>query len=343
MGNPLKLLGAAGWIVLAVFLGAASIYFTPWAQKHPELMFRVVFYSGVLTVGIAAAWMLCQRSHHATTPESPKLMPPLSQNSVPQELPEEPSKLNVQFAEFKAINGEGEVRNVTEAVKGHVNGSGLAIKIINSELGMREGDDLNFGERKRLTVKYSFDGGPEVIVRRWERDRLILPLDPQLQGLNDLQVKAILIATASLAMLTEIGAKPVPKYTELEINMMPEAQRLVLLRSNDKDYTEACDYHFGGPNVVVGEREAGFEDRAAKKATTRYSFHRPWEAKVKAKYEARFGEDLGHLRKALSGSDLASHFPVADLQEWDVETQIKKISKELWALAFDLGEMNENS
>lgn len=261
----------------------------------------------------------------------------------PTPAPIAPTKLTIRSAEFKAINEEGEVRDVTEAVKGQVNGSGLAFKIINSELGMREGDDLNFGERKRLTVKYSFDGGPEVTVRRWERDRLILPLDPQLQGLNDLQVKAILIATAALAMLAEIGTKPVPKYTEVEINTMPEVQRLALLRSKDKDYTEACDYHFGGPNVVVGEREVGFEDRAATKATTRYSFHRPWEAKVKARYEARFGEDLGHLRKALSGSDLASRFPVTDLQEWDVETQIKKISKELWTLAFDLGEMNENS
>jgi hypothetical protein len=254
-------------------------------------------------------------------------------------LPATPSRLAVLFAEYKAINGEGEVRNVTDSVKAQTDGNLLAFKITNGPLGMDDGDDLNFGERKRLTVKYSLDGGPEVTMRRWERDRLVLALDPQLQGLNDFQVKAIQIAVGLLAMLDEIGPKPLPKYTELEIRTMAEPQRIALLQSKDKDYTEACDYYFGGPNVVVSEREPGHEDRAGTRATARYNFHRPWEAKVKAKFEARFSEDLSHLRKGLSGADLFAQFPKIELEEWNPDGQLRNLAKELWSIGFDMGKM----
>jgi hypothetical protein len=251
------------------------------------------------------------------------------------------SKLTVSLAEYKAINGEGEVRNVTEAVKGHVDGIGLAFKIVNSELGLKDSDDLNFGERKRLTVNYSFDGGPEMTVRRWERDMLTLPVDPQLQALDDLQVKAIRISLGSLAMLEEIGPKPTPRYTEVEIDTMSENQRLALIQSNDKDFADACDYYFGGSNVVVRE-ETENESRLAKRVATRYNFHRPWEVKTKNKFEARFGEDLAHLRKALATSEMAARLPAAILEEWNVEKQIQEIAKQLWLVAFDLGNLKTN-
>lgn len=85
-------------------------------------------------------------------------------------------KVEIISAKYGVGAGDGQSVDVTEVLKGLVTDTGLEIKKVGNEV-LAVGNPFQ-GQRKRLTVKYTVDGGPEQIAEALERKSITLPVPP---------------------------------------------------------------------------------------------------------------------------------------------------------------------
>ncbi len=99
----------------------------------------------------------------------------------------EPSKLAINWANYRGIEEGGEVYNVTDFLRQVVSGDSLVFDVEshNFVIGNKNfvpHDPLPF-KKKRLEVNYSYAGAPARTVWRHEHDRVLLPEDSLIQWL----------------------------------------------------------------------------------------------------------------------------------------------------------------
>jgi hypothetical protein len=91
------------------------------------------------------------------------------------------SDVRIILADYRAIDGEGHIHDVTECLRQMIAGDSLVLDIQNHNF--RAGDrnfvpnDPKPGMAKRLRVTYSWKGGAAVAIERPEGARLVLPED----------------------------------------------------------------------------------------------------------------------------------------------------------------------
>jgi len=152
----------------------------------------------------------------------------------------------------------------------------------------------------------------------------VLPLVP-------LQSDAMQLSLELLAFLKRLGPPPAPKYTAEDIDKMTGAQMEVLIKANDGDFLEACEYY--RPGGIAFTRQ-GLENQI----TSHWTRLLPWYRKVEAAYALELKTKVQTMcnRFLMYGiSDNELPFPV---EGKDAEKNIRAMASTFWELAYKVGE-----
>jgi len=135
-------------------------------------------------------------------------------------------KLVIHSANYRAIRGGGSEYDVTEFLRRISNGDSLVFEIENHNFVIR---DQNFvpvdplvGTPKRLSITYSYKGGPPSTIERYEHARFVLPEDSEIQRLRDVinQLKQQQVQAAPMAT----GTNPIPELRLRVLSLCSELQ-----------------------------------------------------------------------------------------------------------------------
>lgn len=159
--------------------------------------------------------------------------------------------------------------------------------------------------------------------------------------LSPLQNDAIRLSTELLKFLDALGPEPTPKYTEYEIQAMPESKRRELIKSKDKDYIESSEYHLGEVNALTSGGPFQTADQLHVSLMAGYRLLNPWYESVTASYELQFKEKIGRLRNQFIVEKIADDdvllVPVQGKKGPEV---VRTMAAKLWELAYKVGEKN---
>lgn len=101
--------------------------------------------------------------------------------------PQEPSKLVIHWAKYRAVENSGEICDVGDVLRQIIFGDSLVFDIENDNFVIGDKkilpDDFLSGKEKRLQVNYSYGGGQRATTERREHGRLLLPEDSKIKWL----------------------------------------------------------------------------------------------------------------------------------------------------------------
>jgi len=156
-------------------------------------------------------------------------------------------------------------------------------------------------------------------------------------SLESLKTDALETADQLLAMLDRLGPAPLPKYTKEQLDRMSSAQRDTLLRSDDGDYAEACEFYDGGHWFQQTEQAM------RNKINTKWIRLLPWFEKVRASYDLRFASTVEQLRNRFTIEGILSDDLRLTVFGKDSEATIRIIALKLRELAYKVGEKGGKS
>lgn len=157
-------------------------------------------------------------------------------------------------------------------------------------------------------------------------------LAAKVERFTPLQWEAVQLADDLLRFLLELGPPPAPKYTEEEIRRMPEAQSRKLVESNDGEYAEACEYHFGKGTMRLSQ-EGLYQQLTAHNRRLW-----PWYDKVADAYDERFKGKVESMKRRLTVEGMAADSLLVTIGGPHGAANIRAIAAKLWELAYGLKE-----
>ena len=160
-----------------------------------------------------------------------------------------------------------------------------------------------------------------------------------------LQIEAMQLSIGLLKLVRRLGPEPTPKYSEYDINVMPEAQRRHLLTINDKDFRESCEYHFGEANAHSGGPMQTAEQLHAS-LMAHYRLFDPWYERVKAAFALECEADVERIRNRFIVEGISDDQILLTPREGrEGVGTIKTMAAKLWEMTYKAGERvieNEN-
>ena len=189
-----------------------------------------------------------------------------SLSALPTEKPKEPSKLVINWANYRAVENGGEEFQVGDFLRQIISGDSLVFDISNHNFVI---GDKNFvprdplpGKEKRLQVNYSYGGMPPVTTERRERGRLLLPEDSKitwLAGERDRLIREVdLLKEAALTSAAQqIKTENVLRrdwsgdWKELSGRFEPLTRSGILADSQKSEHYERWSIT-GGDNATAG-------------------------------------------------------------------------------------------
>ena len=166
--------------------------------------------------------------------------------------------------------------------------------------------------------------------------QLMVPSDKAL--LSTLQEDALQLSVELLNFLKRLGPPPAPKYTAEDIGKMNSSQTDALVRAEDGDFAEACEYHFGD-GTRFRQTAQGLENQM----TARWKRLLPWYQKVGASYALEFKAKVENLRNRFLVEGITDDVLLLPIEGRDGEKHIRAIAAKLWGLAYKIGEKRISS
>lgn len=202
------------------------------------------------------------------------------------------------------------------------------------------------GETKRVKDAL-YESARSNLEYRGERDQCEKEKRALQKRLDDmfkpLQMDALNLSIELLDFVKGLGPEPTPKYSVEEINSMPESKSRALIHSDDSDYRESCEYHFGEANARNGGPFLKTADQLHASLMAHYRLLNPWYEGVASKYALDFREKVERIRtrfivEGINDDDDVLLQPIIGRK--GPET-MRTISAKIWELAYKVGERNQ--
>ncbi len=151
--------------------------------------------------------------------------------------------------------------------------------------------------------------------------------------LSVLQTDALRLSSELLHFLKSLGPMPTPKYTKEDIDKMAGSQVEKLVKAEDRDFAEACEYYSGDGTWFV-QTANPFNNNI----TARWNRLLPWFQKVASRYALEFKDKVEKMRNRLAVEGVAPHVLLLPIEGRDGEKNIRAIAAALWEVAYKIGE-----
>jgi hypothetical protein len=158
----------------------------------------------------------------------------------------------------------------------------------------------------------------------------VLSTRPELP-LTALQVEAMQLSSELLDFLRRLGPPPAPKYTAEEIDKMTGAQMEALIKANDGDFLEACEYY--RPGGIAFTRQ-GLENQL----TSHWTRLLPWYRKVEAAYALELRSKVETMCNRFLMYGFSDNELPCPVEGRDAEKNIRTMASKFWELAYKVGE-----
>jgi len=155
----------------------------------------------------------------------------------------------------------------------------------------------------------------------------LLSIRPDLP-ISVLHADAIRLSVRLLQFINELGEPPL-KYTAEQIHKMTDAETDRLIKANDGDFFDACEYYSPGKMLFTAYQLAA--QQAARSSRLLL-----WYEKVRARYALEFKSQVETLRDRFAIIGITDNVLMVPVEGWDTDKTIRAISVKLWEMAYRL-------
>jgi hypothetical protein len=155
----------------------------------------------------------------------------------------------------------------------------------------------------------------------------------KLETFTPLQLDAVLLAQQLHVLLARLGPEPAPKYTRKELDEMSSSEHKRLVDSEDGDFAEAYEYHYGDQhsfNVTPRQHERTIRSRMNRLW--------PWYDKLSAGYALECKDAVERIRNRFAFEGLADSTLQLPVEGRDGVKNVRAIAAKLWEFAGKLEE-----
>jgi hypothetical protein len=193
------------------------------------------------------------------------------------------------------------------------------------------------GEVRRWKEMYESTANPEITEEMRQSvayQNKLIELGRSIEGiLNPLQIEAIQLSAELLTFLKRLGPPPTPKYSAKDIENMPTAQMDALVRAEDGDFAEACEYYQGDGQLFIQTANS-----YSNKITARWKRLLPWYQKLAASYALELKDKVETMRNRFIIEGFTDEVLLLPIEGKGGEKRVRAIAAKLWELAYRVGE-----